>query len=52
MDVTLGKLNHYTIVTGYFNAQRGKEHPMESATDIFEFEMRNERGDTLVEWVT
>ena len=50
---TLGKPNHYTIMMGDFNAQIGKRtNPMERATGKFALELRNERGDTLVEWTT
>ena len=53
VDETLGKPNHYMIVIGDFNAQIGKRTiPMETATGTFELELRNERGDTLVEWTT
>ena len=38
---------------GDFNAQIGKRtNPIETATGIFRLELRNERGDTLVEWAT
>ena len=53
VDETLGKQNHYTIVIGNFNAQIGKRtNPMETATGIFGLRLRNEIGDTLVEWAT
>ena len=53
VDETLRKPNHYMLVMGYFNAQVGKRtNPMEMATDQFGLELRNERGDTLVEWAT
>jgi len=36
-----------------FNAQIGKRtNPLETATSKFGLELRNERGDTLVEWAT
>ena len=51
VDDTLGKSNHYTIVMGDFNAQLEKlMYPM--ATGKFGLGLRNERGDTLVEWAT
>ena len=38
---------------GDFNAQIEKRaNPMETATDKFGLGLRNERGDTLVEWAT
>ena len=38
---------------GDHNAQIGKRtNPIETATGIFGLELRNERGDTLVEWAT
>ena len=38
---------------GDFNAQIGKRtNPMETATGKFGLGLRNERGDTLVEWAT
>jgi len=41
----------YTIVIGGFNGQIGKRtNPMESSTGKFGFELKNEGGDTLVEW--
>ena len=50
MDDTLGKPNLYTTVMGDLNAQIGKRtNPMETATGKFGLELRNERGDTLVE---
>ena len=53
VDETLGKPNHYTIVMGDFNAQIGKRtNPMKTTTGKFGLEMRNERGDALVEWAT
>ena len=53
VDETLGKPNHYTIVMGDSNAQIGKRtNLMEMATDKFGLGLKNERGDTLVEWVT
>ena len=53
MSVRLGKTNNYTIVMGDFSAQIGKRtNPMETATGKFDLELRNERGDTLVEWAT
>ena len=52
-DETLGKPNHYKIVMGDFNAQTGKRtNPMETATGKLGLGLRNERGDTLVEWAT
>ena len=51
VDDTLGKPNHYTIMMGNVNEQRGKRtHPLETATGKFALELRNERGDTLIEW--
>ena len=39
------------IVMGDFNAQTRKTtYPMETATAKFGFELRNESGDTFVEW--
>ena len=53
VDETLGKPSYYTIVMGDFNAQIGKRtNTIETATGIFGLELRNERGDTLVEWAT
>ena len=50
VDETIGKPKHYTIVKGDFNAQIGKRtNPVETATGTFGLELRNERGDTLVE---
>ena len=50
---TLWKPNRYTIVMGDFNAQIGKRtNPMETATGKCGLELRNERGDTMVEWAT
>ena len=41
------------IVMGDFNAQIGKRtNPMRTAKGKFGLELRNERGDTLVEWAT
>ena len=38
---------------GDFKAQIGKRtNPMETATSKFGLDLRNDRGDTLVEWVT
>ena len=38
---------------GDFSAQIGKrKSPMETATGKFGLELKNERGDTLVEWAT
>ena len=49
----LGKTNHYMIVIGDVNAEIIKRiNPMETATGKCELELRNERGDTLVEWET
>ena len=46
----LGKPTYCTIVMGDFNAQIGKRtSPVETAMGKFGFELRNERGDTLVE---
>ena len=51
VDETLGKPNHYTM--GDFNVQIGKRtNRMETATGKFGLELRNERGDTMVEWST
>ena len=48
---TLGRPKHYMIMMGDFNAQIGKRtNPMEMGK--FGIELRNERGDTLVEWTT
>ena len=53
VDENLGKPNHYTIVMGDFNAQIEKRtNPMEMATGKSGLELRNERGNTLVEWAT
>ena len=53
VDETLRKPNHYTIVTGDFNAQIGeKTNPMVTASAEFGLELRNERGDTLAECAT
>ena len=53
IDETLRKPNHYTIVMGDFNDQIGKRtNPMEMATGKFGLELRNKRGDTLLEWAT
>ena len=53
IDETLGKPNQYTVAMGDFYAEIGKRtNPMETATGKFGLELRNERGDTLVEWVT
>ena len=53
VDDTLGKPNHYTIVTGDFNAKIGKTtNPMETPIDTFGLGLRNKRGDTSVEWAT
>ena len=53
VDETLGKPNPYTMVIGDFNVQIGKRtNPVETATDKFWLEMRNERDDTLVECET
>ena len=49
---TLGKPNHYTTVMGDFNAQIERINPIEKATDKFRLELRNEKGDTLIEWAT
>ena len=49
----LGKPNHYKVVLGDFNAPTGKIiNPMERATGKCGLELRNERGDILVEWAT
>ena len=47
-----GKItNDYTIVMEDVNAQRGKiPNTTETATDKFGLELRNKRGDTLIEW--
>ena len=51
VDDTLGKSNHYTIVMGDCNAQLEKlMYPI--VTGKFGLGLRNERGDTLVEWAT
>ena len=53
VDEILGKPNHFTIVTGDFNAQIGERtNPMETAMGKFGFKLGNERGNTLVEWAT
>ena len=53
IDETLGKLNHYTIVSGDFNDQIGKRtNLMDAATGQFGLGLRNKRSDTLVEWAT
>ena len=53
VDETLGKPNHYTIVMEDLNAQIGKRtNPMETATGKFGLNLRNARGDTLIEWAT
>ena len=53
VDENLGKPNHYTIVMGDFNAQKGKRtNHVETAMGKFGLELRNERSDILVEWVT
>ena len=53
VDDNLGKLNHYTIVMGDFNTQIGKRtNSVETATANDGLELRNERGDPLVEWAT
>jgi len=53
VDEILWKPNYYTIEMGDFNAQIGKRtNPMEKATCKYGLELRNERGDTLVEWAT
>ena len=54
VEETLGKPSHYTIVTGDFNAQIGKIKikTIETATGKFGLQLRNERGDTFVEWTT
>jgi len=40
-------------VVGDFNTQIGKRtNPIETATGKFGVELKNERGDTLVEWAT
>ena len=50
-DETLGK--HYTIVMGDFSVKIGKRtNRTEMAMGRFGFELRNERGNTLVEWAT
>ena len=53
VDETVGKPNHYTIVMGDFNAETGERtNPLETATGTFGLELRNERGDTLLELAT
>ena len=52
VDETLGKPNHYTKMMGDFNTQIGGGGPMETATGQFVLGLRNDRGDTLVEWAT
>ena len=38
---------------GDFNTEIGKRiNPMETATANFELELKNEKGETLVEWAT
>ena len=50
---TLGKPNHNMIVMGDFNTQTGKRtNSMETAMGKFGLGLRNERGDTLIEWAT
>ena len=42
-----------TLGMADFNAQIGnRTNPIEAATGKFGLELRNERGDTLVEWAT
>ena len=51
VDETFRKPNHYTIVMGHFTLQIGKRaNPMETAMGKCGRELRNESGDTLVEW--
>ena len=51
VDENLGK--HFMIVIGDFGVQIGKRtNPMEMAMGKFGLELRNERGNTLVEWAT
>ena len=53
VDETPGKPNHYKIVMGHFNAQIGKRtNFVGKATGRFGLELRNKRGDNLVEWAT
>ena len=53
VDEIIGKPNHYTIMKGDFSAQvKKRSNPIEVATGTFGLEMRNERGDIMVEWVT
>ena len=53
VDESLKKPNHYPIVMGDFSAHIGKRtNRMETATGKFGLELRNERGNTLVEWAT
>ena len=50
VDETLMETKPYTLVMGDFNTQIGKRtNPLETATGKFGLELRNERGDTLVE---
>ena len=53
IDTIQEKQTHYTIVMGDFNAKvGGQTNISERATGCFGLGQRNERGDTLVEWVT
>ena len=53
MDESLGNPNHYTIVMGDFYAQIWKRtNPIERTMEKYGLELKNERGDTLVEWAT
>ena len=53
IDNILEKQTHYTIVMGDFNAKvGGQTNTSERATGCFGLGLRNERGDTLVEWAT
>jgi len=48
---TFGKPNHYPTVMGDYNAQeRRRTNLMGTVTGKLGIEVRNERGNTLVEW--
>ena len=50
VDETVGKPNHYTIVLGEFNDQKGKRtNRIKTATGKCGLELRNKRA-TLLEW--
>ena len=53
VDDNLGKPSQYTIEMGHFDAQMGKSpNRKETAMGKFGHELRNERGDSLVECAT